>query len=56
VRIAPGESPGIPAPLAWTLSRMAMDDLDRQRAAALREGSPGARLRAFLTGAEPDCG
>jgi hypothetical protein len=31
VRIAPTEHPGIQAPLAWTLSAMAMDDLDQQR-------------------------
>ena len=30
-RIAPTRSPGIPAPLAWTLSEMAQNDLDKQR-------------------------
>jgi hypothetical protein len=54
VFIAPGESPGIPAPLAWTLSRLAMDDLDRQRAKAMQE-EPVKRLRALLAGAAGPC-
>ena len=55
VHIAPPDSPGIPAPLAWTLSDMAMDDLDRQRASAFAEATPAARLRDALRGAELSC-
>lgn len=40
VRIAPTENPGIPAPLAWTLSKIARDDLDFQLGAAF--GTPTA--------------
>jgi hypothetical protein len=40
VRIAPTEHPGIQAPLAWTLSGMAMDDLDRQRGHAFSDPAP----------------
>jgi hypothetical protein len=50
IYIAPPDSPGIPAPLAWTLSDMAMDELDRQRAAAFAGGTPASGLRAFLEG------
>lgn len=35
LRIGPRTSPGLPAPLAWSLSRLATDDLDAQRAAAM---------------------
>jgi len=55
VHLAPPLSPGIPAPLAWTLSDMAMDDLDRQREAAFAAGTPGAALRDVLRGAERPC-
>jgi hypothetical protein len=55
VYIAPPQSPGIPAPLAWTLSDMAMDDLDEQRAAAFKPGTPAATLRAILAGAPMKC-
>jgi hypothetical protein len=48
VYIAPPNSPGIPAPLAWTLSDMAMDDLDDQRADQFKDNQPGAALRDFL--------
>jgi hypothetical protein len=54
VYIAP-QSPGIPAPLAWTLSDMAMDDLDAQRAAAFKAGTPAATLREILTGTAMSC-
>jgi hypothetical protein len=55
VYIAPPLSPGIEAPLAWTLSDMAMDDLDEQRAAAFADGTPAARLRAILSGTSITC-
>jgi hypothetical protein len=55
VRIAPTESPGIPAPLAWTLSDIAMDDLDRQRKAALGNGTPASTLKRVLAGDPLDC-
>ena len=55
VRIAPPDSPGIPAPLAWTLSDMAMDDLDRQRKSAFAATTPAATLRDALRGAELPC-
>ncbi len=48
VRIAPPDSPGVPAPLAWTLSRLATDELDDQRHTAL-EKAPAATLHAVLT-------
>jgi hypothetical protein len=41
VKINPRTSPGLPAPLAWTLSRLATDDLNAQREAALDEIGPG---------------
>ena len=46
VRVAPVVSPGLPAPLAWTLSQMSTGDLDDQRIAALgvREGKALADL------------
>jgi hypothetical protein len=46
VRVAPVVSPGLPAPLAWTLSKMSTEDLDRQRRGALgdREGKALADL------------
>jgi hypothetical protein len=40
--ISPLTSPGLPAPLAWTLSRLATNDLDAQRAAALSRPGPSA--------------
>jgi hypothetical protein len=49
VRIAPPSSPGIPAPLAWTLSRMAAQDLDGQRADAMDDG-PVDTLRQAISG------
>jgi hypothetical protein len=55
VHIAPPDSPGIPAPLAWTLSDMAMDDLDNQRRAAFGRGRPAARLRDVLHGTPLRC-
>jgi hypothetical protein len=67
VRIAPTEHPGIQAPLAWTLSAMAMDDLDQQRQHAFgdialhdesaRGGTvtPARRLADILHGAPPTC-
>jgi hypothetical protein len=50
VYIAPPKSPGVPAPLAWTLSAMAMDDLDDQRTDAFGTGQPASKLKAFLAG------
>ena len=50
VHIAPPASPGIPAPLAWTLSDMAMDDLDDQRGAAFRPGTNVESLQDVLHG------
>jgi hypothetical protein len=67
VRIAPTDHPGIQAPLAWTLSAMAMDDLDQQREHAFgdlarhdestRGGAvtPVRRLADILHGAPPAC-
>jgi hypothetical protein len=55
VTIAPPESPGVPAPLAWTLSDMAMDDLDHQRHQALADGTPAATLRHVLMGRHMSC-
>jgi hypothetical protein len=55
VYIAPPDSPGVPAPLAWTLSDMAMDDLDQQRAAAFNTGEPAATLRDVLQGTAISC-
>jgi hypothetical protein len=40
--VSPVTSPGLPAPLAWTLSRLATDDLDRQRTAAVARAGPRA--------------
>jgi hypothetical protein len=54
VRIAPPQSPGVQAPLGWTLSRMSMDDLDRQRAEALEE-LPAVNLRDFLADGRIGC-
>ncbi len=46
VSISPQTSPGLPAPLAWTLSRLATEDLTAQRRAVL--GMPAAQaLRAW---------
>jgi hypothetical protein len=55
VQIAPPDSPGIQAPLAWTLSDMSMDDLDRQRDAAFDGATPAATLRAALRGTHLAC-
>lgn len=54
VRIAPPESPGVQAPLGWTLSQMSMNDLDRQRADALGR-APAENLRSFLAKGTIDC-
>jgi hypothetical protein len=54
VYIAPPNSPGIPAPLAWTLSDMAMDDLDDQRGDQFKGRQPGVALRDFLEGGPCD--
>jgi hypothetical protein len=54
VYIAPPKSPGIPAPLAWTLSDMAMDDLDDQRREELEPRQPGSAVRDFLQGGPCD--
>jgi hypothetical protein len=37
LKISPHTSPGLPAPLAWTLSRLATDDLAAQRTEALQK-------------------
>jgi hypothetical protein len=42
VRVGPRTSPGLPAPLAWTLSRLATDDLTAQRTRAVAEQGPAA--------------
>ena len=55
VRIAPGESPGVGAPLGWTLSKMAIDDLDNQRRTAMRAGTPAETLRGILRGDPVPC-
>ena len=47
VKIAPPESPGVQAPLGWTLSQMSITDLDRQRALALTT-PPADALRELL--------
>lgn len=52
VRVSPKISPGLPAPLAWTLSDVATQDLRNQRIKALRETGP-ARLRAWAAGTPP---
>jgi hypothetical protein len=54
IRIAPGESPGVQAPLGWTLSRIAMNDLDNQRATALAD-APARELQLILAGASVPC-
>jgi hypothetical protein len=54
LRIAPTESPGVPAPLAWTLSKIAMDDLDRQRTRALAV-APASTLLQVLRGGDLTC-
>jgi hypothetical protein len=40
LRISPKISPGLPAPLAWTLSDVATEDLRSQRTKALKEDGP----------------
>jgi hypothetical protein len=47
--ISPTISPGLPAPLAWTLSRLAVDDLDAQRGTALTKPGPTA-VKAWAGG------
>ena len=39
VSISPSTTPGLPAPLAWTLSRLATADLNQQRVTALEKAS-----------------
>ncbi len=39
VSISPSTTPGLPAPLAWTLSRLATADLNQQRMTALEKAS-----------------
>lgn len=56
VRIAPSEGPGVQAPLGWTLSKMAMDDLDAQRDKQFDPGTPASTLRAILRGGAVQCG
>jgi hypothetical protein len=48
--ISPTTSPGLPAPLAWTLSKLATDDLDAQRTAALQDAGPTALASWAQTG------
>ncbi|MFI7601374.1 hypothetical protein [Actinoplanes sp. NPDC049681] len=55
LRISPKTSPGLPAPLAWTLSEAATDDLRRQRDAALAEAVPQA-LSNWVSGAAAPAG
>jgi hypothetical protein len=52
LRVSPKVSPGLPAPLAWTLSDVATQDLRNQRIKALREAGP-ARLSAWAAGTPP---
>jgi hypothetical protein len=49
VSISPQISPGLPAPLAWTLSRLATDDLDVQRAASL-ESAGAVAVKEWVDG------
>jgi hypothetical protein len=49
VRINPRTSPGLPAPLAWTMSKLATDDLTAQRKTALASTGPAA-LGAWAAG------
>ena len=49
VSISPQISPGLPAPLAWTLSRLATDDLDVQRAASL-ESAGAVAVKEWVGG------
>ncbi|MBB5872655.1 hypothetical protein F4553_006089 [Allocatelliglobosispora scoriae] len=49
VRINPRTSPGLPAPLAWTMSKLATDDLTAQRKIALDGPGPKA-LGVWATG------
>jgi hypothetical protein len=54
VRIAPPKTPGIQAPLAWTLSKIAQRELDRQRRKALN--TPLARgLKAVAQTGQITC-
>ena len=39
VSISPSTTPGLPAPQAWTLSRLATADLNQQRVTALEKAS-----------------
>ncbi len=47
--ISPLTSPGLPAPLAWTMSRLATDDLTAQRVTALAGAGPKA-VAAWVSG------
>ena len=53
VRIAPVVSPGLPAPLAWTLSDMSRDDLKEQLAKALKQDA--GKLSTLLGGGALSC-
>ena len=55
LRISPKTSPGLPAPLAWTLSEAATDDLRRQRDTALAEAVPRT-LSDWVSGATSPAG
>ena len=55
VYVAPPKSPGVPAPLAWTLSAMALEDLDAQRVAAFEDDPPARKLKTFLAGMSTAC-
>jgi hypothetical protein len=48
-KISPHTSPGLPAPLAWTLSQLATDDLAAQRTQALQAG-PVRSVEALIQG------
>ncbi|GAA2475376.1 hypothetical protein [Winogradskya humida] len=52
LRISPKISPGLPAPLAWKLSKVATEDLRGQRIKALREPGPAA-LKLWAEGTPP---
>jgi hypothetical protein len=49
VRVSPKISPGLPAPLAWTLSEVATQDLRSQRTKAMSDAGP-ANLGAWVRG------
>jgi hypothetical protein len=52
LRISPKISPGLPAPLAWTLSDVATEDLRSQRTKALKEAGPQT-LTGWVDGTVP---